>query len=39
MANVVHTAGGKIVEKDDAIAAFEKALCEMGSDETGAAGD
>src|SRR4029077_15358674 len=39
MANVIHAAGGKIVEEDHAIAACEEALCKMESDETGTAGD
>src|SRR5208282_317169 len=39
MADVVHAAGGEIVEEDDAIAASEKALRQMGTDEAGAAGD
>jgi len=37
MTNVVHTAGGQIVEQHDAIAAVEQPLREMRTDEPSAA--
>ena len=39
VADVVHAAGGEIVEQHDAIAAIEQALGQMRADEAGAAGD
>ena len=39
MTNVVHAAGGQIVEQHDAIAAVEQPLREMRTDETSAASD
>src|SRR5580704_5147518 len=39
MANVIHASGGEVVEQNDTIAAGEKPLCQMRTDEAGAAGD
>src|SRR5882762_615208 len=39
VADVFHAAGGEIVEQDYGVAALKKAFSQMGSDETGAAGD
>jgi hypothetical protein len=37
MADVVHTTSRKIVEQDHAIAAIKQSLCQMRTDEAGAA--
>jgi hypothetical protein len=37
--NIIHAAGGQIVEQHDAVAAIEKALREVRTDETRAASD
>jgi hypothetical protein len=37
MADVVHAAGGEIVEQHDVVAAIEQALCKMRADEAGTA--
>jgi hypothetical protein len=39
VADVFHAAGGEIVEQDYGVAAVKKAFSQMGSDETGTAGD
>src|SRR5271168_2065580 len=39
VADIFHTAGGEIVEEGDMIAAVEQAFRQMGTDETGAAGN
>jgi hypothetical protein len=39
VADIFHAAGGEIVEEDDGVATLEQAFGQMGSDETGAAGD
>jgi hypothetical protein len=39
VADIVHAAGGKIVEQHDVVAALEQALRKMRADEAGTAGD
>src|SRR5581483_10100709 len=39
MANIFDAASGEVIQEDNVIAAFEKPLGEMGTNETGAAGD
>jgi hypothetical protein len=37
--DVIHASGGEVVEQHDAVAAGEKPLRQVRTDETGAAGD
>jgi len=39
MADVLHAAGGEIVEQHDVIAAIEEPLSEMRADKAGTSGD